>query len=64
MAGKEVHMHGFKRFLGKVCDKCAFCKYARQNPDTPVGRLMAWHGKWCPVWKAQQELEQQRSQSS
>jgi hypothetical protein len=42
-------MHRFKRFLGKVCDNCTFCKYARQNPDTPVGRLMAWHGKWCPA---------------
>jgi hypothetical protein len=21
---------------------------------------MTWHGKWCPAWKAQQQLDKER----
>jgi len=49
-------MNWLKTFMAKRCDNCALCKYARDNPDTWFGRLMAWHGKWCPFWKAQKEI--------
>jgi hypothetical protein len=44
-----------KRFMAKRCDKCPLCDHARKNPQTLFGRVMAWHGKWCPFWKAWQE---------
>jgi len=50
-------MNRFTRFLGETCDNCKLCQYARKNPDTLFGKIMAWHGEWCPVWKAQKELE-------
>jgi hypothetical protein len=53
-------MNRFTRFLGQTCDKCKLCQYARKNPDTLFGRIMAWHGNWCPAWKAQKELERDK----
>jgi len=53
-------MDRIERFLGKACDGCRLCRYARNNPETLFGRLMRWHGKWCPAWKAQQEIERDR----
>ena len=53
-------MNRISRFLGNMCDECRFCQYARQNPGTLVGKVMAWHGKWCPAWKAQRLIEKER----
>ena|GEM_PF-549407 len=47
-------------FLGKACDGCLLCRYARDNPSTMIGKIMAWHGRWCPAWKAQQEIQRLR----
>jgi hypothetical protein len=41
-----------KGFMAKRCDGCALCRYARSNPESMVGRLMHWHGKFCPFWRA------------
>ena len=49
-------MNRFQRTLGKVCDNCPLCNYARRNPETRIGRIMSWHGQYCPAWKAQQEI--------
>jgi len=51
-----------EQFLGKACDGCLLCRYARDNPATVIGKIMAWHGKWCPAWKAQQKIEHERQQ--
>ncbi|MCE5243799.1 MAG: hypothetical protein ABFD98_09945 [Syntrophobacteraceae bacterium] len=53
-------MNRFTRLLANHCDRCALCRYARENPESRIGRLMAWHGKWCPAWKAQMQLELER----
>jgi hypothetical protein len=53
-------MHRFDRFLAEICDLCPLCRYARENPDTRVGKIMAWHGTWCPAWKAHQQLEKEK----
>jgi hypothetical protein len=29
-----------------------------------IGKIMAWHGKWCPAWKAQLEIERERQQEA
>jgi len=41
-----------QKFMALRCEYCPLCKYARGNPDTTIGKIMLWHGKWCPVWKA------------
>ena len=48
-----LQMNRLEEFLGKACDGCLLCRYARENPKTLAGRVMSWHGKWCPAWKAQ-----------
>jgi hypothetical protein len=55
-------MRRFSRFLGEICDNCTLCRYARQNPETWMGKIMTWHGKWCPAWKAQQQLDKERQE--
>ena len=37
------------------CENCPMCRYARDNPKTWFGRLMEWHGQWCPFWKSWKE---------
>ena len=54
-------MNRFQQTLGKVCDNCPLCNYARKNPETIVGRTMSWHGRYCPAWKAQQEIAAERA---
>jgi hypothetical protein len=29
-----------------------------------IGKIMAWHGKWCPAWKAWQQIERERRQEA
>jgi len=55
-------MNRFQRTLGKVCDNCPLCNYARRNPETRFGKVMSWHGQYCPAWKAQQELAAEREE--
>jgi len=55
-------MNLLAEFLGKACDRCVLCRFARENPKTITGRIMVWHGKWCPAWKAQQKIEYERQQ--
>ena len=45
-----------KRVMAKRCDLCPPCRYARAKPDSRIGRVIAWHGSWCPFWKAWQEV--------
>lgn len=55
-------MNRFQRTLGKICDNCPLCNYARKNPETPFGKVMSWHGQYCPAWKAQQRLAEAREE--
>jgi hypothetical protein len=55
-------MNRFQRSLGKVCDNCPLCNYARNNPESGLGRIMSWHGQYCPAWKAQQEIAAERQE--
>jgi len=45
-----------KRFMAAGCEYCPACRYARNHPENWFGRFMAWHGNWCPSWKAWQEI--------
>tara|TARA_Y100000031_G_C7929760_1_gene252157 strand:+ start:156 stop:362 length:207 start_codon:yes stop_codon:yes gene_type:complete len=53
-----------KKTLAHVCDNCPFCNYARSHPETTIGKVMEWHGNYCPAWKGQKELERDRDQGS
>jgi hypothetical protein len=59
-ARERYFMHPIRKVLGTICDHCPLCNYARQHPDTLMGKYYAWHGKWCPAWQAQQEMEAAR----
>jgi hypothetical protein len=45
-------MSGIKKMVAKLCDNCPLCSYARNNPESTFGKIMIWHGKFCPAWKA------------
>jgi hypothetical protein len=51
------------RILAKRCDLCPACRYARSHPETAFGRLMAWHGSWCPFWRAWTQVHGQKGQN-
>ena len=54
-------MNRVRRFLGTVCDGCRLCRYARENPQTPLWKDHGVGiGKWCPAWKAREEMERDR----
>ena len=53
-------MNTYERLLGKICDNCPICNYARNHPEGMIGKIWEWHGKWCPAWKAQKELEEEK----
>jgi CxxC motif-containing protein len=60
-------MGTFKKAMGTICANCPLCNHARNKPDTALGKVMEWHGKWCPSWKAYAEMEMEkraREQSS
>ena len=58
----EKAMHNSEEFssmtkrLAKHCDDCKLCTHARENPDTMFGKVVHWHGTWCPAWKARQKV--------
>jgi len=41
-----------EKLMAARCEACPACRYARKNPETLFGRLVQWHGSWCPCWKA------------
>ncbi len=45
-----------KKIMAKICDLCPLCRFARKKPETLIGKLMSWHGKWCPFWRAWEEI--------
>lgn len=45
-----------KKTLAGICNSCLLCSYARKNPNGLIGKVMHWHGTWCPMWKAWEEV--------
>jgi hypothetical protein len=54
-------MGAIKHFMAVRCENCPLCKRARENPDTLFGKVMAFHGKFCPFWRSY-EAEQREKQ--
>ena len=38
--------------LSSICHNCEICPFAYKKPNSPFGKLMRWHRKWCPAWAA------------
>ena len=47
---------GMENILAGICNSCPLCSYARKNPDTKIAKVVQWHGSWCPMWKAWEEV--------
>ncbi|MCK5798132.1 MAG: hypothetical protein KAI47_13145 [Deltaproteobacteria bacterium] len=45
-----------KTVMAKRCKHCPLCAYARAKPETLIGKAMAFHGRFCPFWKAYVEI--------
>ena len=45
-----------KKVMAKRCDMCPACIVARKYPDSMFGKAVAFHGKYCPFWKAWQQV--------
>ncbi|MBI5208495.1 MAG: hypothetical protein HY927_00815 [Elusimicrobia bacterium] len=54
-------MGKLKDMMATRCEHCPLCIHAREHPATWFGRLMEWHGTWCPFWKAWKESYGKRS---
>jgi len=45
-----------KEILALRCEKCPICRYARKKPESLFGKMMSFHGRFCPFWRAWQEV--------
>ena len=45
-------MSSILKLLAKRCENCPLCRYARNNPEKLFSKMMAFHGKFCPFWRA------------
>lgn len=44
------------RLMAQRCEKCALCRHARENPESLVARLVRFHGRFCPFWRAHERV--------
>ncbi|MBN2497254.1 MAG: hypothetical protein JXR96_21860 [Deltaproteobacteria bacterium] len=56
-------MGAIKDFMARRCDKCPICRYAREHPDRLVSKAVAFHGKFCPFWRAWEQVYGQQAQA-
>jgi hypothetical protein len=44
------------RLMAWRCEKCPLCRYARENPDALISRIVRFHGRFCPMWRAHETV--------
>ncbi len=44
------------RLLAWRCEKCPICSYARSNPESLAAKVVRFHGKFCPMWRAHEKV--------
>jgi hypothetical protein len=49
-------MGPIKKLMAARCKHCPLCRFARANPETLVGKAVAFHGRFCPFWRAYQQV--------
>lgn len=54
-------MNRVHRIFGRVCENCALCNHARENPDGMLYKIWSspLHGSWCPSWQGYKKLEEE-----
>ena len=54
----EAQIGTFKKIRAAICHNCPFCKHARDNPQSTIGKILhhKLHADHCPMWKAEQEV--------
>ena len=59
----EKTIGGFRKRMAVVCHYCPVCKYARNNPDSVIGKIMhhRFHAEHCPLWKAEKAVYEDRT---
>jgi hypothetical protein len=45
-----------KELMAKRCDMCPVCNWARENPEHKIAKAIEFHGKFCPFWRAWQDV--------
>ena len=63
MSVEEVKMSedkigAFKKIRAAICHNCPFCRHARNNPKSTIGKMLhsKLHADHCPMWRAEQEV--------
>lgn len=49
-------MEWLTRLMAERCENCPLCRHARREPDSWFGKLMAFHGRFCPFWQARERI--------
>ena len=49
-------MEWLTKLMAARCDNCPLCRQARREPDSWFGKLMAFHGRFCPFWHAWEKI--------
>ena len=54
----EDKIGAFKKIRAAICHNCPFCKHARNNPKSTIGKMLhsKLHADHCPMWRAEQEV--------
>ena len=44
-----------QKMMAAVCHHCPFCRAARKNPNSIIGKILhhKMHADHCPFWKAE-----------
>lgn len=44
-----------RKIMAAICHHCPFCRAARKNPNSVVGKILhhKMHADHCPFWKAE-----------
>jgi hypothetical protein len=49
-------MEWLTKLMAARCDNCPLCRHARREPDSWFGKLMAFHGRFCPFWHSWEKV--------
>lgn len=57
-------MLAISKLIAKRCENCPLCRRAREKPDTLFGKVMKFHGKFCPFWRAWEKEYGQKTKAA
>lgn len=53
---EKIGLH--QKIMAAVCHHCPFCKHARKNPESMIGKMLHHkiHADHCPFWKSEKMI--------